>query len=101
MVGIERKNENSSAAGRDIPTICPAAMVDIERDVPGKTAERIWHAPIQMACGRLISSMWVTRTRVDVASTIHITLPPTSSTMLSNAGISRFYPIYFVHAPDG
>ena len=39
IVGMERKKENSSAAGRDIPAICPAAMVDIDRDVPGNTAE--------------------------------------------------------------
>ncbi len=39
---MDRKNENSSAAGRDIPATCPAAIVDIERDVPGKTAEKIW-----------------------------------------------------------
>src|SRR6266496_5926128 len=49
IVGIDRKKENSSAAERDIPPSCPAAMVDIEREVPGKTAERIWQAPIQMA----------------------------------------------------
>ncbi len=48
IVGIERKNENSRAEARDIPASCPAAMVDIERDVPGKTADRIWHAPIQI-----------------------------------------------------
>jgi len=24
-------------------------MVDMERDVPGKTAEKIWQRPIQMA----------------------------------------------------
>src|SRR5260370_33458029 len=41
IVGIDRKKENSSAAGRDRPAIWPAAIVDIERDVPGKTAERI------------------------------------------------------------
>src|SRR6476661_8528815 len=57
IVGIDRKNENSSADLRDIPAICPAAMVDIERDVQGKTAERICHAPIQTACRRFISSM--------------------------------------------
>src|ERR1700722_16586085 len=57
IVGMDRKNENSSADARDIPASCPAAIVDIERDVPGNTAERIWHAPIQTACPRLISSM--------------------------------------------
>ena len=33
-------------------------MVDIERDVPGKTADRICQAPIQTACRRFMSSMW-------------------------------------------
>ena len=47
---MERKKEKSRAAARDIPAICPAVMVDIERDVPGKTAERIWQsADPQMA----------------------------------------------------
>ena len=49
MVGMESRNENSSAAARDMPAVWPAAIVAIERDVPGKTAERIWHAPIQIA----------------------------------------------------
>ena len=57
MVGIDRKNENSNADARDIPATCPAAMVDIDRDVPGNTADRIWHAPIQIAWPRLIVSM--------------------------------------------
>ena len=62
--GMERKNENSSAAVRDNPAVCPAAIVDIDREVPGKTADRIWTAPIQTACGRLISSICVVRGRV-------------------------------------
>ena len=50
IVGIETKKEKSKAAERDIPAICPAAIVAIEREVPGKTAaERIWHAPTQSA----------------------------------------------------
>src|SRR5881275_1588087 len=53
MVGIDKKNENSSAAGRDKPATCPAAMVDIDREVPGKTAESICAAPNQTACGSL------------------------------------------------
>ena len=58
MVGIERKKENSSAAARDIPASCPPAMVDMERDVPGKTAEKIWQKPIQTACSRLMLSIF-------------------------------------------
>src|ERR1700685_3986540 len=49
IVGIDKKHENSRADARDIPATCPAAIVDIERDVPGNTAERIWQAPIQIA----------------------------------------------------
>src|SRR5882762_7709663 len=61
---MERKKENFRAAARDIPAICPEVMVDIERDVPGKTAERIWQAPIQTACSRFISSLRHVRMRV-------------------------------------
>src|SRR5215471_14263966 len=57
IVGIDKKKENSNADARDIPANCPAAMVDIDRDVPGNTADRIWHAPIHTACPRLISFM--------------------------------------------
>src|SRR5664279_4752472 len=57
IVGIERKKENSSAEARDIPANCPPAIVDIDRDVPGNTADSIWQAPIQTDCPRLISSM--------------------------------------------
>src|SRR5882672_1071068 len=57
MVGMERKKENSSAAVRDMPATCPAAMVDMERDVPGNTAEATWQIPIQIACVRETSSM--------------------------------------------
>src|SRR5271165_2897892 len=57
MVGMDRKNENSSAEARDMPASCPPAMVDIERDVPGKTAEKIWQKPIQMDCPMLMSSI--------------------------------------------
>ena len=37
---MERKKENSRALGRLMPAICPAAMVDMERLVPGKTADK-------------------------------------------------------------
>ena len=59
MVGIESRKLNSSAAGPIEPTIWPAAMVDMERDVPGKIAESDWQMPIQMAWPRVISSTWV------------------------------------------
>ncbi len=54
---MERKKENSSAASRDMPATCPAAIVHMEREVPGKIAESTCTAPIQIAVGRFISSM--------------------------------------------
>src|SRR5882724_3181531 len=57
IVGIERKKENSRADARDIPATCPAAIVDMDRDVPGNNAERIWQAPIQIASPNPISSI--------------------------------------------
>ena len=41
MVGIESRNENSSAAVRENPEICPAAMVTMEREVPGKHCGKV------------------------------------------------------------
>src|SRR5437762_8109722 len=90
IVGIDKKNENSSAAERDIPATCPAAMVDIEREVPGKTAERICAAPIQTACGSVIFSMCIVRGRVKTASTIHMMIPPIRSAMAITQRFSRF-----------
>ena len=68
-----------------------AAIVDIEREVPGNSADKIWQAPIQMACPKLISSMcqvWISPP-VDaspaasafafLASMNHITIPPISN----------------------
>src|SRR5688500_14581218 len=51
MTGIDRKNENSSAAGRLSPATWPAAIVAIERLVPGNAAARICAAPIKIDCG--------------------------------------------------
>src|SRR3989442_517396 len=95
MVGKDTKNENSRAEARDIPAICPAAIVDMDRDTPGNTAERIWQAPIQIACPRLMASICqvcmrlfgpsggafrpAASDRALIASTIHITMPPISS----------------------
>src|SRR6516225_4062943 len=91
IVGMDRKNENSNAEARDIPASWPAAIVDIDREVPGNTAEKIWQAPIQMACPKLISSMcqvWISPP-VDpspaasafafLVSTNHMTMPPINS----------------------
>ena len=50
MVGIPTRKANSVAAGRNVsPTIMAAKIVAAERDVPGKTAARIWQAPTQKA----------------------------------------------------
>src|SRR5581483_1171063 len=90
MVGMDRKKENSSAAARDMPANCPAAMVDIDRETPGKTAERIWQAPIQTAWKNDMVSMrqvWIRlpaapgpalSQRAFLASTTHMTMPPIS-----------------------
>src|SRR5450755_1075969 len=91
IVGIDRKNENSSAAARDMPHSCPAAIVDMDRDVPGNTAERIWPAPIHSACAEPMSSIfqvWIGLPEAPGpafsqgalrASTIHMTMPPISN----------------------
>src|SRR5690349_15151712 len=57
IVGMERKKENSRAVGLDIPANSPAVIVDIERDVPGKIAERICAAPMKTAWSNVMSSM--------------------------------------------
>src|SRR5438034_1092421 len=47
LQGRNQKEKAKSDGGRrHRPAACPAAMVDIEREVPGKTAERICAAPI-------------------------------------------------------
>jgi len=68
---------NSRAAGRSRPAIWPAAMVDMEREVPGKTAESVWQSPIQIAWGNDISSTSrvLASRRAAQASTDHMTMP--------------------------
>src|SRR5213082_3486910 len=111
MVGIERKNENSSAAERDKRANWPAEMVDMEREVPGKTAERIWQAPIQIACGRRICSMRSMRTRrnslsreselLNKASISHIATPPAISAQAIRERFSRCLPMTLVSSQEG
>src|SRR5438045_3715467 len=101
MVGMERKKENSSAAGRDMPATCPAAMVAIERDVPGKTAERICTAPIQIACEIDMLSISVVVGWVNNASTAHITAPPISSAPPITLKLSRFSPMILLRRYAG
>src|SRR5437588_12832010 len=57
IVGIDRKKENSNAEKRDMPAICRAAIVDIDREDPGHTPETPWQEPIHTACPRVISSL--------------------------------------------
>src|SRR5581483_5243551 len=123
MVGMERKNENSSAAGRDMPANCPPVMVDMERDVPGNTAENSWQRPIQTACPRLIGSTFSVRKPTMLASdtalaaptepagngrgfpytasTTHIITPPTMSEVAITCTLSRFFPITLVSKNAG
>ena len=58
MVGMESRKLNSRAVGRSRPANWPLAIVDMEREVPGKMAERVWQRPIQMAWPSPISSTW-------------------------------------------
>src|SRR5580704_14137132 len=113
MVGIDTKKENSSADARDIPAICPAAMVDIERDVPGNTPEKIWQKPIHTACPRLMFSIfqvWIRPPPDDgpaasdlafIASTIHMTTPPISNDQPMMYRFSRCLPITLVSRNEG
>src|SRR4051812_13438236 len=113
MVGMETKNEKSRDADRDIPASWPAAIVDIDREVPGKTAERIWHTPTQTAWLRLMSSIFHVRmgepgaagpafSHFDFsASTTHITMPPMSKDDPITARLSRFLPTTLVSRKEG
>src|SRR3954453_12977070 len=113
MVGIETKNEKSRDADRDIPANWPAAMVDMEREVPGKTAERIWHRPTQTAWPRLMSSIFQVRmgepcaagpafSHFDfAASTTHMMMPPMSKDDPITARLSRFFPTTLVNRKEG
>src|SRR5580698_1177183 len=81
-----------------MPTICPAAIVDMDREVPGKTAESTWHRPIQIACPSDICSTWLVcgSPRVLQESTAHITMPPISSDQAITVRLSRCLPIVLV-----
>src|SRR5579864_6232785 len=104
---MDRKNENSRAEGRDMPANCPALMVDMERDVPGNTAEKIWQKPIQMACKVETSSIVSVLCRLpagagpNIASTIHIITPPTTSEIPITYRLSRCLPIVLVSRNEG
>jgi hypothetical protein len=49
IVGIAKRNENSTAFCRDSPVSCPPTIVAAERDTPGMT-DRDWMTPIAVAC---------------------------------------------------
>ena len=100
---METRKLNSSAAGRVMPASWPAAMVDMEREVPGKTAEVTWQRPIQMAWGRDICSTsemegsW----RTLQASTIHMTIPPMMRDEAMTRRFSRCSPMMGMRASEG
>src|SRR3954454_8227094 len=103
MGGMERRKLNSSAVDRSMPTNCPAAMVDMERDVPGKMAESDCHSPIQMAWPELISSTWMVlgSKREGHASTAHITMPPARRAMAITVRLLRLRSLHFFRSSAG
>src|SRR6266481_9723902 len=110
---MDRKNENSNAEARDIPANCPAAIVDMEREVPGKTADRIWQAPIQIAWPPWMSSIfqvWMGDPGAPgpacsqgdfMASMTRITIPPNNSDVPITYKLSRLFPISLVSRNEG
>src|SRR5271167_4548590 len=88
-------------------------MVDMERDVPGNTPEKIWQKPIQMACPRLMFSIfqvWMRPPPEDgpadsdlafMASTIHMTTPPINNDQPMMFRFSRCLPMTLVSRNDG
>src|SRR5215470_12496395 len=107
MVGIERKKENSNTEGLDIPANCPAVIVDMEREVPGKTAENIWQKPIQIACSGVTSSIASVLclppagVGPKIASTIHIKIPPITNDHPMTLKLSRLSPIFLCNSHAG
>src|SRR5438552_4350329 len=108
IVGIETKNEKSRDAERDIPASCPLAIVAMDREVPGNAADRIWHRPTQIACPKVMSSIFQVRmvepgaadpafSHFDLAASItHIKMPPMSNDEPITARLPRFLPMTFV-----
>src|SRR5258708_28006260 len=88
-------------------------MVDMEREVPGKTPEKIWQKPIQMACPKLIFSIfqvWMRHPPADgpsasdfafMASTIHMMIPPINKDQPMMYKFSRCLPMTLVNRKDG
>src|SRR5579863_7489451 len=76
MVGMPTRNANSVAAGRAVrPASMAAKMVAAERDVPGKIAASIWHAPTQNATFQVTMSIGG---RLAISRSIaRIAMPPT------------------------
>src|SRR5262249_25654658 len=102
MVGIDSRKENSSAVDRDIPTSSPATIVDIERDVPGNTADKVWQHPIQTAWPYSMVSTSPERLRLpQISSTIHIMIPPAISATDISTRSSRCLPITFLSRNAG
>src|SRR6266700_1435443 len=103
MVGMESRKLNSSAVGLSMPTSCPAAMVDMDREVPGKMAESDWQTPIQMACAKLISSTWTVlgSKREAHTSTAHMITPPARRAMAITVMLLRFRSLHFFNKSAG
>src|SRR5258706_12693851 len=88
-------------------------MVDMERDVPGNTPEKIWQNPIQTACPRLMFSIfqvWMRPPPADgpaasdlafMASTIHMMTPPINKDQPMMYKFSRSLPMTLVSRNEG
>src|SRR5258706_10379152 len=88
-------------------------MVDMERDVPGNTPEKIWQNPIQTACPRLMFSIfqvWMRPPPADgpaasdlafMASTIHMMTPPINKDQPMMYKFSRCLPMTLVSRNEG
>ena len=75
----------------------------MEREVPGKTAESVWHSPIQMACGKLISStsLVLGSWRAAQASMTHMTTPPISIAQAITPRLPRCLSLHLCSSSEG
>src|SRR5947208_957916 len=87
MVGIPTRNANSVAAGRSVmPASMAAKIVAAERDVPGKTAARIWHRPTQIATDQV--RLPESGLRATYVSMTRMATPPTSNATATGTTVS-------------
>jgi len=80
---------------RDSPASSPAAIVAIERDVPGNTGASVWHIPTHNACPNVIVSTSPDGRCPYIASTAHIIIPPTMNEVPMITRLSRCFPMIF------